>query len=372
MPPADTLVSSPAIPEHGPRIAFLCGCAEPGKDGVGDYTALLAAECERRGHATLRVALNDPFLAGAEVGEGTLRLGVKMKWDVRIEQAREAVERFGADAVSLQWVPYSFHPKGVPRGIENGLARIVGGRLAQVMCHEVWIGAEIGASVGHRVAGAAQRAVMRRVFRALKPGCVHTSNATYAALLRQAGIDVEVMPLFGSIPVTAAAAARDPGVVKFGMFGLLHPVWPPEPLLGRLRGLGRRVEIAHMGRMGDGETLWREMERQDGLVFKRHGEQPADVVSQFLMEMDFGIATTPLALFGKSATAAAMLEHGLPVIVNRDDVRYAGVEPGAKPEGVIVMDEGLIGALEGARRREPRSRLPEVADQFLASLQKQP
>jgi len=342
------------------RIAFLCGCAEGGKDGVGDYTALLAGECERRGHGTLRIALNDRYVTGAKRGDGTLRLGAGMRWSERVEQARKAVERFGADVISLQWVPYGFHERGIPWGIEKGLERIAGGRAAQVMCHEIWIGARVGASPKSRVLGAAQRAVMRRIFRALRPGCVQTSNVAYATLLRRAGVEAQVLPMFGAIPVTGVEAAREEGVARFGMFGVLHPEWRIEPLLGRLRGLGKQIVIKHIGRTGTGMLP----------EIKRHGEQPAERVSQFLMEMDFGIATTPLALIGKSATVAAMLEHGLPVIVNRDDARYAGVDIERAPEGVIVMDDRLLDALLGARRRPPHPRLPEVAEQFLESLAK--
>lgn len=333
---------------------------------MGDYTALLAAECERRGCVTLRVALDDGYVAGAQESDGLLRLGR----GVGVEGAREAVERFGAGVVSVQWVPYSFHPKGLPRGIDRALARIAGGRAAHVMCHETWIGAETGADVKSRVIGAAQRKILRRVALALRPACVHTSNPAYAGLLRKAGIAAEVLPLFGSIPVAGVTAGGEEGVARFGMFGTLHPAWPAEPLLGRLRELGKRIVIEHIGRIGPGEAVWREMERRYGAeyTFRLHGEQPAARVSQFLMAMDFGIATTPLALLGKSATATAMFEHGLPVIVNRDDVRYPGIDAGPAPDGAILMDEGFIGALRTARRREPRSRLPEVASQFLESL----
>jgi hypothetical protein len=284
--------------------------------------------------------------------------------------ARQAVEAFRADVVTLQWVPYAFHARGVPWGIQKGLERVARGRMAHVMCHEIWIGAEMGATLRHRLEGAAQRSVMRRIFRALRPRSVHTSNSAYSGVLKEAGIEAEVLPLFGSIPITGAHIEREPGVARFGMFGELHPVWPPEPLLGRLRALGKRIEIAHIGRIGNGERLWREFEQRYGgeIAFKLHGEQPAARVAQFFAEVDFGIATTPLALIGKSATATAMLEHGLPVIVNRDDVRYAGADPA--PPGVILMDEGLVGALQHAQRREPHSRLPAVADQFLESLRR--
>jgi hypothetical protein len=356
------------------RIAFLCGCLEPGKDGVGDYTTLLARECERLGCATLRISLNDGYASGMKSGEGALRLGPPMSWSARIEQARIAVGAFAADVVSLQWVPYSFHPKGMPRGIDRALGRIVGGREAHILCHELWIGAEIGAKVSHRLPGAAQRAVLQSITRTLKPSCVQTSNPAYAALLARAGIEAGVLPMFGTIPLMRANAPRDPDLARFGMFGQLHPQWPPEPLLGMLRGLGKSVRIEHIGRMGEGEPVWAEMERRYAgeFSFKRHEEQPPERVSEFLTEMDFGIATTPLALIGKSATAAAMIEHGLPVIVNRNDVRYAGIEPGPAPEGVIAMDDQLPGALRQARRREAHSRLPRVAEQFLASLQSVP
>jgi len=367
------LVPRPALPEEGRRIAFLCGCAEPARDGVGDYTALLAAECARRGNATLLVALNDPHVNGAAECEGMLRLGAGMRWEERVEQARECARRFAPDVVSLQWVPYGFHQRGVPWGIEKGLEKIAGGRAVHLMCHEIWIGAEQGASLRHRLTGAAQRAVLRRVTRTLKPVCVQTSNAVYAALLRRAGMDAAVLPMYGAIPVTGAEAAREECVVRIGMFGTLHPAWPPEPLLERLRGLGSRIGIEHIGHMGAGEGVWRAMERRYAgeYQFTRHGEQPPERVSRFLREMDFGLATTPRALIGKSATATAMLEHGLPVIVNRDDARYAGVDAGERPDGVIVMDENLIASMRAASRREPRWRLPEVADQFLASLRRQ-
>ena len=43
-------------------ILFLTGCLQPGKDGVGDYTRLLARECIRQGQACCLIALDDPYV----------------------------------------------------------------------------------------------------------------------------------------------------------------------------------------------------------------------------------------------------------------------------------------------------------------------
>ncbi|HEX4085098.1 MAG TPA: glycosyltransferase [Chthoniobacteraceae bacterium] len=343
------------------KLVFLCGCAEPGRDGVGDYTALLAAECGRRGSEVLRIALRDPYVTGPRQTAGLLRLPAGSGW----EPAREAVRRFDPDVVSLQWVPYAFHARGMPLGISGPLARLLDGRKAHLMCHETWVGANVGAGVKHRLAGAVQRASLRAIVKKLKPLCIHTSNDAYAALLTREGMAAELLPLFGSIPIAGVRAGRAEGPLRFGMFGELHDVWPPEPLLSRLLEAGRPIRIEHIGKIGRGGLLWKRMTKRDGITFQRHGEQPAERISQFLMDMDFGIATTPLALIGKSGTAAAMLEHGLPVIVNRDDVHYPGIHPGAAPQGVIVMDDLFPQALREAKPRPPHSRVAEIADQFL-------
>src|SRR6201995_2483307 len=49
------------------------------------------------------------------------------------------------------------------------------------------------------------------------------------------------------------------------------------------------------------------------------GEKEPAELSRLLQTLDFGIGTHPWALLGKSGAVAAMLDHGLPVIVPRDD-----------------------------------------------------
>jgi hypothetical protein len=41
------------------NIVFICGCLEPGVDGVGDYSRRLAGELIRMGNKVQLISLND-------------------------------------------------------------------------------------------------------------------------------------------------------------------------------------------------------------------------------------------------------------------------------------------------------------------------
>jgi len=100
------------------------------------------------------------------------------------------------------------------------------------------------------------------------------------------------------------------------------------------------------------------------------GEQPAQRISELLNTVEFGIATTPLALVGKSATVAAMFDHGVPVVVNRDDCRWTAPQTADDREAALVirMDDDFAAHLRDARRLPAAWRLPGVAAQWLGEL----
>ena len=222
---------------------------------------------------------------------------------------------------------------------------------------------------------------------------IHTSNPAYVELLKRAGVQAKRLPLFGAIPV-AAAADRDWFYAKlaqqglnhiqadrqqfwlFGIFGTLHPIWPPEPLFSYLEKAatdsGRKIAIVSVGGIGAGSGRWQTLKQQYEARFHfiQVGHQPAEKVSAVLHNLDFGLATTPYDLIGKSATVAAMLEHGLPVIVNRDDIHYENATDDFLHNHplLIKMDNQLPQRLPVVQRGIPQSWLPQVAEQFLKDL----
>jgi glycosyltransferase involved in cell wall biosynthesis len=355
------------------KILFLTGSSERGKDGVGDYTRALAGECARLGHEAFLLSLNDPWLTGSLQNPAELRLGAKMSWPDRVNSARAFLAQNGAEVVSLQFVPYSFHPAGLSFALPQILRAIIGQTRVQLMFHEIWIGSHQGAPLQVKILGFCQRKTIQAMVKGLACRKVHTSNMVYARLLARYGIDAELLPLFGSVPVTATRnePMRSDCTLSLGLFGSIHPEWNPDEMLAELRRLGRPIRLSHVGRIGPGEQVWSELSGryQSEIEFCRFGEQSFENISQFLGSLDFGVATTPLSLIGKSSCTAAMLDHGLPVIVSRNDIHFRGISEVAPiSELLIPVDENFLERLATVKRQPPWPRLPAVAAQFLHDL----
>jgi hypothetical protein len=385
------------------RIAFATSCLQPGKDGVGDYTRDLAGACVRAGCRAVIVALNDTFVDGAprferQNSRGTdidvLRLAAGLSWTSRVATAAPWLTEFSPDWLSLQFVPHGFHPKGLIGNLGRHLQPLCEGRRVQVMFHETWMGAARGSIVRHRIIGLLQRSAVMHMVLTLRPVIAHTSNSAYVAMLARAGIGARVLPLFGNIPAVdvpagwmagellRAGVAQD--CVKprnaswwFGTFGSLHPEWEPEPLFSYISAAaaqsGRKVVIAAIGRQPGRVNRWQALQEKysRSFTFCLLGERTSPEVSWYLQSLDFGLATTSWKLIGKSGTAAAMLEHGLPVIVSRDDADFSSAVAGAveSPDPLLYrMDSALPRWLHVVRRRNVAERLSGIAAQYLADL----
>lgn len=383
------------------KIAFLTSCLEPARDGVGDYTRLLAEECVRQSHECCMLSLNDHFctqisqseIVADEAKMSILRLPANMPWKQRTAHAERFLALWQPDWISLQFVIYGFQVKGIVASLSKWLRPLVKGRQLHIMFHEIWIGEHVGAKLKERLVGTVQKLFILRLVNQLQPAVVHTSNLAYVALLQQLGISALRLPMFGNIPISGKNGdnwlfpeLQELGLdIKvenrqqfwlIGFFGTIYPVWPAEPLFTYLCQAGvqhqRRIAIISIGRLGAGEALWKSLVRAYSyqFVFLQLGEQSPAKISEFLTSIDFGITSSPYLLIGKSGTVATMLEHGLPIIVNREDFQLPYLIPQPEKEPLLhTIDSCLVNKLDSELIRAlPQSRLASSAIQFTQDL----
>ena len=396
-PPTPTIASSQKF-----RLLFICSSLEPGRDGVGDYVRLLAQACARQGHSCAVFGLSDPHVTAAvpdslfvaQTQIRTLRLPAAMEWATRLQLACAFRDEVRPDWISFQLVPYAFQKRGMLYGLTAKFQKLIQGVPLHLMFHELWVGAGRPSPLRFHLIGFWQRHGIRHLLRELRPHLVTASNPVYAAMLKSIGADASVLPLFGNVPVTetpvpAAIAGRlaEIGIVPANreswwigvFFGALHEQWKPEPFLSLLlraaRQAKKQVSLLIIGRAGRaGEAIWENLLATYGsqAAFITLGEQSPEAISSVLQIGDFGVAASPWQLIGKSGTVAAMLEHGLPVIVTRDDFRpfISTSEPPSHDPLLHLCDDQLEAKLTaGLPKRSPQARLDSVASQLCAALQ---
>lgn len=379
------------------KILFICGSLEPGRDGVGDYTRRLAEECAAQGHDCNILALHDPQVQRpAELISGNvrlLRLPASESWADRLTRATRHLQRIAPDWVSWQFVAYGFHPRGFLPSVLLQRAPELRGPKCHVMLHELWLGLEVGASLRARAVGWLQRRGVLCLLNQLAPDCLHTSQAAYQSALRRERVTAGVLGLFGNVPIANSAIRPDssallrwlppatdhePARPFLGLtFGTLHPQWHPgatvDWLVATARRLARPPALVAVGRTGSHAPAILGAFRQRGIHVGVTGELDAATVSTLLQAADFGVAAHPWELIGKSGAVAAMLDHGLPVLVPRDDWQLRGAPPfpSAASDPLLTRLAGLDAIHTDywlAARRSPEPSLPAIAGTFLESL----
>jgi hypothetical protein len=375
------------------KIVFLCTSLAAGRDGVGDYARQLAASCTAAGHVCLLIGVHDRHLSVTKPlhHEGNeIRFAAGLSWPRRARLLADLLREFDPHWISWQMVPYGFHPKGILPKACFALADVARAWPNHVMLHELWIGLARSDRLRPRVIGALQRRKLLAFLERLRPACLHTTNAVYQLALARRGWPAEILPLFGNMPVlpvkkpvaeaalaelAGAALPAEPRYIGV-IFGTIHPQWKPQPTIEFLKtaaaASGRNLCLVAMGRAGaHGTKLLGQLAKDSGLPVIDLGPQSPDQISHLLQAADFGIATHPWALLEKSGTTVSLLEHGIPVLVPRDDWESRDGTIAGSRDPLLRKMAGFPPSEFAAwigTRRVPASQLPTLAADFVAHL----
>ncbi|MEO7216458.1 hypothetical protein [Mucilaginibacter sp.] len=338
------------------KIVFICSSLEPGHDGVGDYTRRLSAALIKAGHSCAILSLNDRHAKNTfegtqqadEIDVPVFRLGADIELKQRFAIAKQWVDKVDPQWLSLQFVPFGYHPKGLKPGLSKLLLTLSKGRSWHIMFHELWVGMADEESKKLHFWGLAQRVLIRSLVKNLAPKVIHTQTHLYQTLLAKMGFKAGYLPLYGNIPVIGNINGNRPaGKLSFVVFGAIHDRAPISEFAKEAAQYAEKfrlpVTLTIIGRGNNEQQRWADVWAAAGLTVERLGELSAQRISEVLSNATIGLSATALAVIEKSGSYAAMREHGLPVISVSKAWTPTRVSKPAIPIGV---EEYTIGNLE--------------------------
>lgn len=369
------------------NILFICGSLERGRDGVGDYTRRLSCMLKKLGHQTSIIALNDDQLqSSCEVYEDqqsdgesvrVLRLPTKFNWPVRTELAKIYIKNQHPEWLSLQYVPYSFHRKGLPIFLTRYLRAQIHSPKWHIMFHELW---ENGTSWKRVIVGAGQKLIAKSIVRKLNVTQIHTSTSHNLRLLHNAGLPTRLLPLFGNIPTPKGSKSTWKPIAGSDcqrLRGLYFGAAPnPDRIQPIIEGLSEvisksdvELELNLAGSLGVYRELFtRSLEKieTDRITISQTGFIREEELGRLMSECHFGMSRSTAEHLGKSGSLISMIEHGLPVwcplVI---DGQGYGLEF-TDSEKELIWTNLLQMQFS---RKAPKSRLQRIAKQFSDELE---
>jgi len=303
------------------KIIFFCGSAEPGNDGVGDYTRRLCGELIRLGHKTEIISLYDFHITlnisiNQEV-DGTNVLVHRIRaipFSERLKIVQAILNNFQPDWISLQFVPYSFNPKGLPFWLPYFLIKLKGNYKWQIMFHELWLGIDIESSFTHKCIGKLQQFIIKKIISKIKPELINTQNQLYQFILKNNNINSTVLPICSNIPVVKTVREAK-AFTQFVLFGTIHTGAPlknfVDDLVKNKNKFIKPIKFVLIGSNGPELSNFTTVLDNYSICYDILGRQSENVISQVLIDSDYGISTTPYFQTEKSGIFAAYKEHQL-------------------------------------------------------------
>lgn len=363
------------------KILFICGSLEPGKNGVGDYTRRLGVELIRLGHQIIIISLYDnhiqndtddvQYLDNTPIQ--TFRIGRQTNNQTRFSEAKQRINVWDPDWISLQFVPFSYNEKGFPWKLSNQLQKIGQKRRWHIMFHELWIGMDTDSSFLHICWGKVQQLIIKKVIKDLDPVCIHTNTSLYKAYLKKLGFNAKLLKLFGNIKNFKRENKPNGNLINIAVFGGIHhsaKIYEFSQWL--IKNNKFSYQFHFLGNNGEEQVKWIKILEEHKIAYRIHGWLPENGISTALSSCHWSVSSTPYQLIEKSGAVATMLEHNIYVFCIARTWHPRNLESiKLKFErGIIEWDEKLplenlrFGVINPDKLSSPK----QVAEKFLYSL----
>ena len=375
------------------RLLFITSAYEPGRDGVGDYVRRLGEKCQMAGHECAVLALNDKFVSQKietdSQGFQLMRLPVSTKRAQKNTAAKEFVDFFRPDWISLQFVSYGYDKNGITSDLYFILKKVLPfSAILQVTFHELWIGTEKGHQLKPFLIGQAQKFFIMRILKKFKPKFVCATTEVFCFMLSQNGIKSHFLPTFSNIQKIGNTSKFDyqsfvgktlprEEALFFVFFGSINPNWNHRPLfeylLAQQQKTGKKIVIFSVGVLGKGEGIWEEISNanSNNLTFVKLGPKTDEEIAVLFKECDFGLTGYPEIVYEKSGAIAAMIDNGLKVILSNNTVQQPGFQRKLNDPSILILDEiSQNSIVDYMAKMEPNDLLMKVSEEFLTQFEK--
>lgn len=334
------------------RILFICGSLEPGRNGVGDYTVRLAQAMEGLGNKIAVIAASDSHVQNKvedfdnNKSIRTLRIPKAFKNKFRFEEIDAFITSFNPDCISLQYVVFSFHDKGLPFLFNRHLAKRIKRYRVHIMFHELWLGINEKRTFKYALWGSVQRFIIYNLTKGLRPVQINTSTNLYKSKLSELGIRAGILPLFSNIPVCKVDANNlsSDSSLNLVLFGTIRQGVAVDRFAREVAAYSienkRNVVLNFIGRCGVEQDRWIALWTAVNLEVRIWGEQSEFSISSILSGASMGLTTTHVGSLEKSGSVAAMREHGLPILCLSSEMDVAGENFDTLPAGIMRYVEG--------------------------------
>lgn len=371
------------------KVVFICGSLCFGADGVGDYTRRLGIELIQKGHQASIIALHDQdaieeineFQRVGETGIRCLRIPYKTSDKKRFLSAKEFLNAENPDHVSLQYVPFAFHLKGLPFNLANELVKVGKGKKWQIMFHELWVGTEDGHFLKMKIFAFLQKYIIKRMLEVISPSVIHTHLPIYKHQLNKLGWNTSDLSLFSNIELKRLKEAEQGNILRACFFS---QIGTSNEIINFLSTISKEIiakklkfEILLIG--GSEEKMKAFKQSIEFLLpadttIKHTGFLSAEDVSIHLQKCQFGITPIPRHALGKSGSVAAFISHSLPVAAPNTDKRYLNsvmsfLDPSLQSSVILSPN---LSSLEKAKQAtaiaKKKINLSKIASKFLSDL----